>query len=315
MAWFAKRVGISLLLIWMVATMVFAAIHVVPGDPAEIMLSDGGFAPDPAAVQQLRTQLGLDQPILRQYEGWLNNLAHGDLGNSLLDGTPVGELIWLRLPRTLELIAAATLFAILIGVPLGIAAAFSRGGMVDRALTAFAALFAGMPVFVTASLLIVLLAEQLRLVSAGGYVPFATDPLRHIKLLCMPAFAIGLGFAAVLLRMTRTAVLDTMQREYVRTARAKGAGMPRVVLRHILPNALMPVVTVLALHMGSMLGGTVLTEFVFNWPGISSMMVDAVNNRDYPVVVATLFVIAALFVALNLVVDVVYGLLDPRARS
>jgi peptide/nickel transport system permease protein len=315
MFWFAKRVGVSLLLIWMVATMVFAAIHVVPGDPAEIMLSEGGYAPDPAAVQQLREQLGLNKPILRQYWSWLDNLGHGNLGTSVLDGSPVGELIGLRLPRTLELIAAATVFAILIGLPLGTAAAIYQGSVLDRVLGSFAALFAGMPVFVTAALLIVLVSEQLRLVATGGYVPFAANPIEHIKLLCMPAFAIGLGLSAVLLRMTRAAVLDTMQRDYVRTARAKGAGPARILLHHILRNALMPVVTVLALHMGAMLGGTVLTEFVFNWPGISSMMVDAVNNRDYPVVVATLFVIAVLFVALNFVVDIIYGFLDPRVRG
>lgn len=315
MTWLAKRIGLSLLLVWMVATMTFAAIHVVPGDPAEIMLSEGGFAPDPSAVEALRKELGLDQPLLTQYGNWLAGLARGNLGVSLTDGVPVIEVIAQRLPRTLELIVAATLFAAWLGLPLGTLAAVYRGSPLDRVLNAFAALFDGMPVFVLATILIFVLARQLRWVSTGGFVPFGVSPADHFKLLALPAIAVGLGLGGVVLRMTRAAVLDTMVRDYVRTARSKGAGPIRILVHHVLRNALMPVVTVLALHMGAMLGGTVLTEFVFNWPGISSMMIDAVNSRDYPVVVGTLFVIATLFVLLNLAVDLLYGLLDPRVRS
>ena len=315
MIWFARRVALSLLLVWMVATMVFAAIHLVPGDPAEIMLSEGGFAPNPASVAALRKELGLDRPLLTQYRDWMVGLARGELGTSLLDSVPVTEVIARRLPRTLELILAATLFAALFGLPLGTLAAVYRGGKLDRALNTVAAIFDGMPVFVIATLLIFVLARQLRWVSTGGYVPLAVDPAEHLRLLAMPTVAIGLGLGAVVLRMTRAAVLDTMLRDYVRTARSKGASPLRILVHHALRNALMPVVTVLALHMGAMLGGTVLTEFVFNWPGVSSMMIDAVNSRDYPVVVGTLFVIATLFVALNLAVDLVYGVLDPRVRG
>ncbi|MBW6399087.1 ABC transporter permease [Roseomonas sp. HJA6] len=313
--WFAKRIAMSLLLVWMVATMAFGAIHIVPGDPAEIMLSEGGFAPDPSAVAALREELGLDRPLLTQYGDWVRGLVRGELGHSLLDQEPVGELIGRRLPRTLELILVATLFAALVGIPLGVLAAVRRGSLLDRCLNGFAALFDGMPVFVIATLLILVLARQLGWVSTGGYVPFAQNPAEHIRLLLMPSIAIGLGFAAVVLRMTRAAVLDTLNRDFVRTARSKGAAPLRILVRHVLRNALMPVITVVALHMGAMLGGTVLTEFVFNWPGISSMMVDAVNSRDYPVVVGTLFVIASLFVALNLAVDLLYGLIDPRVRA
>ncbi|WP_246522216.1 ABC transporter permease [Neoroseomonas terrae] len=313
--WFAKRVALSLLLVWMVATMAFGAIHLVPGDPAEIMLSEGGFAPDPSAVAALREELGLDRPLVEQYADWLRGLARGELGHSLLDQEPVDELIGRRLPRTLELILAATVFAALVGVPLGVLAAVRRGGLLDRTLNGFAAVFDGMPVFVIATLMILVLARQLEWVSTGGYVPFAENPSAHVKLLMMPAIAIGLGFAAVVLRMTRAAVLDTLNRDFVRTARSKGASPLRILVHHALRNALMPVVTVVTLHMGAMLGGTVLTEFVFNWPGISSMMVDAVNSRDYPVVVGTLFVIAAIFVALNLAVDLLYGMIDPRVRA
>ncbi|MEJ0018819.1 MAG: ABC transporter permease [Acetobacteraceae bacterium] len=315
MIWFAKRIGLSLLLVWMVATMAFAAIHVVPGDPAEIMLSEGGFAPDPSTVRALRKELGLDKPILTQYGNWLHGVARGDLGAALTDGVPVSDVIAQRLPRTLELILAATVFAALLGLPLGTLAAVYRGSVLDRTLNAFAALFDGMPVFVLATVLIFVLARQLRWVSTGGYVPFATDPIDHFKLLALPTIAVGLGLGAVVLRMTRAAVLDTLMRDYVRTARSKGAGPLRILVHHVLRNALMPVVTVLALHMGAMLGGTVLTELVFNWPGISSMMIDAVNSRDYPVVVGTLFTIATLFVLLNLAVDLIYGFLDPRVRN
>ncbi|MBN8901235.1 MAG: ABC transporter permease, partial [Rhodospirillales bacterium] len=170
------------------------------------------------------------------------------------------------------------------------------------------------PIFVTGTLLVLVFAQWLHWVPAGGYVPLARDPLRHFTLLAMPALAIGLGLSATVFRMTRAAVLDVAQRDYVRTARAKGVAPPRILARHVLRNALMPVVTVLALHLGSLLGGTVLVEYVFNYPGLSGLLVEAVNARDYPTVQAVVLVISVLFVALNLAVDLLYAALDPRVR-
>lgn len=314
MAWLLRRLGMSLLLVWVVASIVFLGIHMVPGDPAELLLSQGGTTPDAGAVAELRAQLGLDLPLARQYLTRMQGLLTLDLGRSIQDDSAVIDSIARCLPRTLELIAAATLMALVIGIPAGTLAALRRGRLFDRAASALAGLALAVPVFVVGTLMVMLFAQILRWVPAGGYVPFARDPGQHLMLLAMPAFAIGIGLAAVMFRMTRTAVLDVMGRDYVRTARAKGVAPGRVLRAHVVRNALMPIITVLALHIGNLLGGTVLVEYVFNWPGLSGMLVAAVSARDYPEVVGIVLVTSMLFVAINLAVDIAYGLLDPRVR-
>lgn len=314
MTWALQRFGISIALVWVVITIVFLAIRLVPGNPAELLLSQGGVPPDPEAVAALDKQLGLDQPLAVQYAESLGRLMHGNLGNSMQDGTPVAAEIWVRLPRTLELIAAAAVIALVFGVPAGLLAALRRGGLFDLALSDVSAAGLAVPVFVVGTLMVLLLAQTLGWVSAGGYVALSREPLRHFELLLMPASTIALGLFAAVFRMTRTAVLDVSLRDYVRTARAKGVPWPRIVLHHILRNALIPVVTVLALQLGTLLGGTVLVEYVFNYPGLSGMLVDAVNARDYPEVQGIILVISVLFVTLNLAVDLLYAVLDPRIR-
>jgi ABC-type dipeptide/oligopeptide/nickel transport system permease component len=303
MLWVLRRIGVSIVLVWVVATIVFLAIRLVPGDPAEILLSQGGVAPDPTAVAQLRDQLGLNRPLGMQYLQDMRALLAGDLGESLQDQTQVAGELMRRLPRTLELIGAAALLA-----------AIRRGGVFDRVASWVAALALAVPIFVVGTLMVLIFAQQLRWAPAGGYVPFSQAPLRHLGLLAMPASTIALGLAAILFRMTRAAVLDVSMRDYIRTARAKGVAPRRILLRHVLRNALMPVITVLALSLGSLLGGTVLVEYVFNWPGLSGLLVDAVNARDYTEVQGVVLVISVLFVALNLVVDLLYAVLDPRVR-
>ena len=315
MLWFAKRIGVSLALVWAVATIVFLAIHLVPGDPAELLLSQGGSSPDAAQVKELRARLGLDQPIFTQYIDTLLKFAKGDLGKSLQDGAPVTGQIALRLPRTLELIGAASLFAVLIGIPLGTLAALRRGSILDRAITGTCGVILSIPVFVIGTFCVMIFAQLLHLVPAGGYVSFSENPIQHFIVLLMPAFSIGLGLAATIVRMTRVSVLDVLMRDYIRTARAKGLKSNFILRRHILRNAMLPVVTILALHLGNLLGGTVLVEYVFNWPGLSGYLVSAVNARDYPEVVGCILVISVLFVCLNIVADVLYGLLDPRIRT
>jgi peptide/nickel transport system permease protein len=314
MSWALRRVGVSLALIWIVASIVFLAIRMVPGDPAELLLSQGGAAPDPSTVAALREQLGLDRPVGEQYLDAFRRLLRGDFGNSLQDDSKVSAEIMLRLPRTLELIAAAALIALLAGVPSGLAAGLRPGRAFDRLGSAAAAVVLAVPVFVTGTVMVLVFAQGLHWVSAGGYVALAKDPARHFSLLAMPAIAISAGLSATVFRMTRAAVLDVSGRDYVRTARAKGVRPVRIVLRHVLRNALVPVVTVLALQLGTLLGGTVLVEFVFNYPGLSGLLVSAVNARDYPQVQGVILVISILFVTLNLLVDLLYGFLDPRAR-
>jgi peptide/nickel transport system permease protein len=308
------RICVAAGLVFIVATLVFLAIHLVPGDPAELLLSQGGVAPDPATVAELREKLGLDAPLLDQYVNYLAALLHGNLGSSLIDDHSVAAEIALRLPRTLELIAAAAVLAILLGLPAGTLAALHAGSRADRLASAAAGIALSIPVFVVGTVAILLFAQKLRWVPAGGYVPFERDALGHLLVLAMPAGTIALGLAAVIFRMTRTSVLEVAARDYVRAARARGIAPGRIVLNHVLRNALLPVVTVLALHLGSLLGGTVLVEYVFNWPGLSGYLVRAVELRDYPEVTGIVLVISILFVLLNLAVDLTYAVLDPRVR-
>lgn len=309
-----RRCVVALGLVWVVATLVFLVIHLIPGDPAELLLSQGGFAPDPAAVVELRSRLGLDRPLPAQYLTYLTGLLHGDLGSSLLDDHPVAGEIALRLPRTLELILAAAAIAVAVGLPLGTLAALRAGSALDRALAVLAGVSMSIPVFVVGTIAILVFAQKLRWVSAGGFTPFGRDPLDHLALLAMPAATIAVGLAAVVFRMTRSSILEVLGRDYVRTAMAKGVAPLRIVIHHVIRNALIPVVTVLALHLGTLLGGTVLVEFVFNWPGLSGYLVNAVEARDYPEVMGIVLVISVLFVLLNLAVDLLYALLDPRVR-
>ncbi|MDP3258372.1 MAG: ABC transporter permease [Bosea sp. (in: a-proteobacteria)] len=310
--WLARKLTVVAGLAWLVATIVFLALHMVPGDPAELLLSTGGVSPDPASVAELREKLGLERPLFAQYAAFIGGLLRGDLGTSLIDDYPVISEIALRLPRTLELIAAGSVIAILIGVPAGVFAALDRGGAFDRAASAVTALLLAVPVFVLGTLLVLLFAQTLRIMPAGGFVPFAQDPVQHLKLLILPAIAIAKGLAAVLFRMTRAAMLDALANDYVRTARAKGLSPTRVIIVHVLRNALNPVVTVLGLQMGTLLGGTVLVEYVFNWPGMSTPLLRAVEGRDYPMVVGIVLTISVLFLLLNLVVELVHAWLDPR---
>jgi peptide/nickel transport system permease protein len=314
MIFIASRLARTLLLAWLVATIVFLVLHLVPGDPAELLLSSGGAIPYPAAVAELRVRLGLDRPILAQYRDFATGLMRLDLGRSLVDDYPVAAEIALRLPRTLELILAATLLALVIGVPAGVYAAVHRGGRFDRVMSAVSAVLLAVPVFVLGTLLILLFAQTLRLTPAGGFVPFSRNPGQHLTLLAMPASVIGKGLTAIVFRMMRASVLDTLSADHVRTARAKGLSNARVLVRHVVRNALTPVLTVLGLHMGALLGGTVLVEYVFNWPGVSSLLVRAVEQRDYPEVLGIVLVVSFLFIMLNLVVDLMYALLDPRVR-
>jgi len=315
MPWVLRRIGVSILLVWVAASIVFLAIRFVPGDPAELLLAQGGAAPDPSAIAELHEQLGLDRPLTVQYADNIRRLLVGDLGRSLQDNSSVTEQILLRLPRTLELIGAATLIALFAGIPAGLRAALRSGGAFDRIASTLAAAALAVPVFVIGTLLVLVFAQQLRWIPAGGYARITEAPLRHVTLLAMPALTIALGLFATVFRMTRVAVLETLRRDYVRTARAKGVRPARILLRHVLRNALMPVVTVVALNIGTLLGGTVLVEYVFNYPGLSGLLVDAVNARDYPQVQGIVLVISILFVTLNLAVDLLYGMLDPRVRQ
>jgi peptide/nickel transport system permease protein len=315
MLFLANRITVSLALAFAVVTIVFLSLHLVPGDPAELLLSTGGVSPDPATVAELRDRLGLNQPLHTQYAQFIGGLLKGDLGRSLVDDHPVAAEIALRLPRTLELVVAGMLIAIAFGVPAGAYAAVHRGGRFDRIVSGVSAVLLAVPVFVLGTLLVLVFAQLLRWTPAGGFVPFGSDPGTHMKLVALPAVAIAKSLVAVIFRMTRASVLDALGRDHVRTAKAKGLTPAKVFNRHVLRNALGPVMTVIGLHLGTLLGGTVLVEYVFNWPGLSTPLIRAVEGRDYPMVAGIVLTISGLFLLINLAMDLLYAALDPRARA
>lgn len=315
MGWFLRRVAQSLVMLWVVISLVFLSIHFVPGDPAELLLAQDGGSPDPIMVEMLREELGLNRPLWDQYTQKMGDLLQGNLGTSIVDGSSVGDEVMRRLPRTLELIGAAGILSLLIGIPAGLLSALRPRGVFSRVAALLAGTAQSIPVFVVGTLFVILFATVLGWLPAGGFTPFGRDPGRHMILLIMPAATIALGLSAIVFRITRASMLDVLPLDFIRTARAKGVPARRVIIRHALRNALMPVITVFALQLGGLLAGTVLVETVFNWPGLSGMLVAGVNARDYPVVTGVIVVVSAFYIGLNLLVDVIYGLTDPRVRK
>ncbi|WP_377805752.1 ABC transporter permease [Azospirillum sp. A29] len=310
-----KRLLTAMGMIIFVASFVFLALYLVPGDPAEVLLAADGGTPTQEAIEATRAKLGLDRPMLEQYVAYLGRIVSGDFGNSFADDEPVIDNIRQRLPRTLELIGAATVLAILIGLLLGTLSALWRGSLLDRVIGLWSSLAISIPVFVLGTLMVFVFALTLQLVPAGGFTPFSVSPGQHLVQLLMPALSIAVGFSSIIARMSRSTVLEMLQQDWVRTARSKGLTERRVVVRHVVRNALGPVLTLTGLHMGSLLGGTVLVEYVFNWPGLSGLLVHAVERRDYPEVQGIVLIIATLFILLNLVVDLLYLALDPRVQT
>jgi peptide/nickel transport system permease protein len=261
----------------------------------------------------MRDQLGLNGSLPVQYWNFLTGILTGDLGQSIRTGDAVSESIAQRLPRTLELVIFATVISMAVGIPLGAWAA-AKGGFVDSTATVLTSLGVALPVYVLGTLLILVFSLTLGWFPAGGFATWQQNPGKHFQLLILPAIALSLGFTAIIARMTRSAVLETMGQDWVRTATAFGHSPLKVFRRHVLRNSMTPVTTVIGLGFGTLLGSTVLAERVFNYPGLSSLLVESVSNRDYAVVQGIVIIIALLFIVINIVVDVVYGLLDPRVR-
>ena len=298
------RLLLALPTVFGVITLVFLLIHLVPGDPVDVMLGETARAADKV---RLRHQLGLDRPLLIQYARYLRRLARADLGRSLHSGRPVRRMIVARYPATLELAAGALLVAVLLAAPLGLVAAARPGSPLDALCRGIAVAGASMPNFWLGPLLILIFAIALEWAPVSG-----RGGLAHLAL---PALTLGMGMAAVLTRMLRATLLDRLGDEYIRTARAKGASELRVLLRHALRNAVLPVVTVLGLQAGALLAGAIITETIFAWPGIGRLTLLAIQTRDYPLVQGCMLVIALTYVVINLCTDLLYGVIDPRLRS
>jgi peptide/nickel transport system permease protein len=290
---------------------VFLLIHLTPGDPIDAMMAE---SVDAGVREELRRQLGLDRPIHLQYLRWMGGVLQGDLGRSIRNNEPVIESVGRRIRPSLELALLAMLIALVVAFPLGMISAARRNTMVDGAGTTFALVGICMPNFLIALLLIFLFGVTLRWLPVSGYTDPLDDPVNGLRSLALPAVTLGLALAAVITRTLRSSLLEALSEDYVRTARAKGVGERRILSRHALKNGLIPVVTVLGLQLGGLIGGAVVTEYVFALPGVGRLVVDAVFARDYPMVQGVVLLIAIGFLVSNLLVDVVYGWLDPRIR-
>src|SRR2546422_5899670 len=297
-----------------VTVLTFLFIRLIPGDAIAARLGTS-TALSPEQLASLRAYFGLDQPLYEQYWTWLTSLLRGDFGYSIRTGRPVLVEITERLPATLELAVAATAIAVAIGLPLGLLSAMRPRSRADVIARVGGLIGLSLPSFWLGTLIIVFFSLYLRwLPNTGGYVDFVRDPLGNLRLLLFPAITLGLALAAATMRMTRSAMLDVLSADYVRTARAKGLA-PRVVLRrHVLKNGLIVVVTLLGIQVGQLLGGAVVVEEIFSVPGVGRLLLNAIVQRDYALVQGAVLVIAILFVALNIVVDLLYGYLDPRIR-
>ncbi len=293
--------------------LVFLMLHLIPGTVVEQMIGADAIA-SPAMVEQLTRFFGLDQPWYLQYSRWVGRLVQGDLGTSWRTGKPVIALILERLPVTIELTLLSVAFALVLGVAAGIVSAIRRDQAVDHVTRVGTLLGLSVPVFWQGTMLILFLSIYLRWMPPVVWVDFLADPRRNLTIMLLPALCLGTASAANVARTTRACMLDVLGAEYIRTASAKGLGARGVILKHALKNALIPVVTVAGLQMGILLGGTVVVEEVFTLPGVGRLVLWSIYQRDYPLTQSTILFIAVLFMAINLAVDVLYGVLDPRIR-
>jgi peptide/nickel transport system permease protein len=297
-----------------VSLLTFLFIRLIPGDAIAARLGTS-TALTPEELASLRAYFGLDQPLPLQYWHWITSLLHGDAGYSIRTGRPVFVEIAERLPATVELAAAAALIAVIVGVPLGLVSAMRARSSIDVVARIGGLVGLSLPSFWLGTLIIVVFSLYLRwLPNTGGYVDFSRDPVQNLQLILFPALTLGLALAAATMRMTRSAMLDVLAADYVRTARAKGLAPPTVVRRHVLRNGLIVVVTLLGIQIGQLFGGAVVVEDIFSIPGVGRMLLTAILQRDYALVQGAVLVIAILFVGVNIFVDVLYGYMDPRVR-
>jgi peptide/nickel transport system permease protein len=297
--------------LFVVGTIIFFMFRVIPGDPAQAIL---GLNTTPRALASLRHEMGLDRPLSVQYIEWFGRVGRGDLGISRLEGQiPVGEILWNKTLHTLELVVTGVALALAAAVPLGVAAA-TAGGWTDQVIRVFAMLGFSTPSYWLAILLMLLFAAKLGWLPAGGFVPFVEKPLLHLRYLVLPAFTVAFIEAAAIVRFLRAGMLEVLNLNYIQTARAKGLPRGVVIYKHALKNSMIPVITVLGMDVGGLVGGLVVTEQIFVWPGLGWQMVTSIGQRDYEVVQGAVLFSALLFVAINLAVDVLYAFLDPRIR-
>ncbi|PZF75583.1 peptide ABC transporter permease [Aestuariivirga litoralis] len=328
-----KRLALTIPTFFALMFITFVMLRLVPGDPIEVRRGERGISPERLA--QLRHEMGLDQPVWKQFLDYVNALLHGDFGTSIVSKSPVLHEFLTLFPATLELTLTAMIFAVVLGVPAGVIAASRRGGVYDQTLMGLALTGYSMPIFWWGLILVLVMSNTLHLTPVSGrvdlikyYYPSVTgfmlidsilsgqkgafwDAVRH---LILPMIVLGTVPLAVIARMTRSSMLEVLEEDYVRTARAKGLSWTRVVGVHALRNALIPVVTVIGLQVGGLLAGAVLTETIFSWPGVGKWLIESINRRDYPALQGGIMLIATIVILVNLFIDLLYGLINPRIR-
>lgn len=311
--YFLKRLGLLIPIVFGVSVVVFVTMRLLPGDVASAMLGNSASA-SPERLAQLRAQLGLDRPMHEQYADWVIKAIRGDLGASMLSSGPVSPEIMRRVPVTVELALFSIVTAIVIGVPLGVLSAMKQNTPFDVVTRLASLIWLSVPGFWVATILVLLASLYVPSWPTLGYVEFKNDPIGNLKTMVLPTIALSAYVVGGTLRMTRSAMLEVLRLDYITAARARGGPERVVVFKHALKNALIPVVTLIGLYMGSLLGGAVLIETIFTLPGLGKMLIDAIQGRDYTLVQGTVLFLASSVVLVNLLVDMLYGAIDPRVR-
>jgi peptide/nickel transport system permease protein len=311
LSYIARRVLSTLPVMAIVALFVFSLLYIAPGDPAAVIAGDQA---SPADVERIRAGLGLDRPFLVQFGSWVWRILHGDLGTSIFTNLPVSSMIGQRMEPTLSLMLVTLILTIVIAVPLGVVAAWKAGSLIDRAIMTFAVFGFSLPVFVVGYILAYVFALKFEWLPVQGYTPFSQGVWPWLQNLILPAVALGCVYVALIARITRAAMLEVLQQDYIRTARAKGLGQGGILFVHALKNAAVPIVTVVGIGIALLIGGAVVTESVFAIPGLGRLTIDAILRRDYPVIQGIVLLFSFVYVLVNLLIDVTYTLVDPRIR-
>jgi peptide/nickel transport system permease protein len=310
-AYLVRRLLATIPVMMIVAVIVFSLLHLAPGDPAAIIAGDNVTA---AQIAKIRANLGLDEPLWKQFAIWIGRLVQGDLGTSIFSGRPVAQLIAQRAEPTIALTTTTLIVAVSIAITAGVLAAWKAGTWIDRSVMVLAVLGFSVPVFVVGYMLVYVFSMQLKWLPVQGYAPIADGLVPFLRHLILPSIALGLAYVALIARITRASMLEVLSEDYIRTADAKGVATRPKLMRHALKNAAVPIATVIGIGVALLIGGVVITESVFNIPGVGRLTVDAILKRDYPIIQGIILVFSAIYVLINLGVDLLYTVLDPRIR-
>ena len=310
-----RRVGSSIVMLFLASILIFVLLRVLPGDPIITRFGARPGGTTEETIAALQAEFGYDRPLVVQYVDWIGDALRGDLGQSFFSQLPVGDLIWNRVPATVVLAGAALLLAILIAFPIAILAAMRPNSALDRGATGFVTMGMAVPEFWLGILLVSVFAVRLQWLPSRGYVSLLADPVAGLKSLALPTLTLAIVISAPIMRFLRSSLLEVMSTQYVRTAEGKGLQWRWVVIKHALPNALLPTITMIGLLVGSLMGGVVIIEWVFGWPGVGSLAVESIFQRDFAVLQSVVLLISMGFILSSLVVDLLYGVLNPRIRT